>query len=224
MRELQQDPDYVARTQQRERQRQEAVENHRRNVEPLIRELAGIGLRINSLDELRQSGKNYAKAVPTLLRWLEQISDGATKEELVRTLSVPWAKPLAAQVFIDEFKKANDPTGEGLRWTIANGLAVVADDSVFEELSELVRDKRNGKAREMLALALANMKDPRAISVLLESLDDEQTVGYAVIALGRLGAASARMRLKSLTQHPTEWVRDEVRKALASIDGPPAIN
>jgi hypothetical protein len=38
-----------------------------------------------------------------------------------------------------------------LRWAIANGLAVIADDLVFEDLVRLVQDKGLGKAREMLA-------------------------------------------------------------------------
>jgi HEAT repeat protein len=148
---------------------------------------------------------------------LPRVSDSALKEDIVRTLSVPWAGSAAAAVFIEELEKVDDPKGDGLRWTIANGLAVVADDSVFDELARLVRDRRYGKAREMLALALANMRDPRAVAVLLDLLDDEQTVGHAVIALGKLKAAAAQKRLEALTRHPTEWVRKEARKALASV-------
>jgi len=70
----------------------------------------------------------------------------------------------------------------------------------------------------MLALALGNMQAPRAITVLLDLLDDEQMVGHAVAALGKLNAPAARVRLKDLTQHPIDWVRKEAKKALASID------
>jgi HEAT repeat protein len=146
------------------------------------------------------------------------MTDRHAKEDIVRTLSVPCAKPAAAPVLIDEFKAANDPTGEGLRWTIANGIAVVADDAVFEELLFLAQDKQYGKARELLTVALGNMKNPRAVPVLIDLLDDEQVVGYAVMALGKLKAPAARMRLEELMLHATEWVREEARKALAGIE------
>jgi hypothetical protein len=127
---------------------------------------------------------------------------------------VPWAKPAAAPVLIEEFKAANDPTGEGLRWAIANGLAVVADDAVFEQLLHLVQDKQYGKAREMLVVALGNMKDPRAVAVLMNLLDDEEVVGHAVMALGKLKAPAARARLTILLQHSKDWVRDEAMKGI----------
>ena len=217
MRELQRDPDYVARMQKREREHQEGVEAYSRAVEPLMQELAASGVQFESLGELRQSGTDYRSAVPILLRWLSKIDDAAVKEDVVRTLSVPSAKPTAAPALVEEFKKANYPHGDELRWAIANGLAVVADDSVFEELVELVRDRRNGKAREMLALGLANMENPSAVAVLMGLLEDEQTVGHAVMALGKLKAVAARARLESLTQHPTEWVREEAKKALTNL-------
>jgi hypothetical protein len=218
MRELQKDPEYVARMQQRERQQQESTASHRQAMEPLLKELAAKGFRVRSLVELREGGSNYGAAVPVLLQWLPRISDRHAKEDIVRTLSVPWAKPEAAPLLIREFKAANDPTGDGLRWAIANGLAVVADDAVFEDLLHLVQDKQYGKAREMLVVALGNMKDPRAVTVLMNLLDDEQVVGHAVMALGKLKAPAARERLKELMQHTTEWVREEARKAVAAIE------
>ena len=99
--------------------------------------------------------QEYRSDVPILLRWLPQISDGAVKEDIARTLPVPWAKPAAAHMLIAEFKNAMHPHGDGLHWAIVNGLAVAGDDSVFEHLIELIQDGRSRKACEMLALALA---------------------------------------------------------------------
>src|SRR2546423_273352 len=122
----------------------------------------------------------YPEAVPTLLKWLPRTRDPDLKHDLVRALSVPWAKPTAASPLIQEFVNASDQSEFGLRWTIANALAVVADDSVFEEVASLLGNKEYGRAREMLALALANMKMPRAIDVLTEPLQDPALPGHAV--------------------------------------------
>jgi HEAT repeat protein len=219
MAELQADPEFVARMRDRERQRQESTEAYRRALEPLLKDLAAIGFRVKSVGELLDGKTNYHAAIPILLEWLPRISDPHAKEDLVRTLSVPWAKPAAAPQLIQEFKAANDPTGEGLRWAIANGLAVVADDAVFEDLLELVQDTQYGKARQMLALALGNMQNPHAATVLVNLLDDEHVVGHAVMALGKLKVpAVAEMRLRALLVHPTDWVRDEARKTLAGLE------
>ena len=69
----------------------------------------------------------------------------------------------------------------------------------------------------MLALALGNMHNPRAVDVLTDLLDDEEVVGYAVMALGKLRASAARERLETLTKHPNKWVRREAQKALSRL-------
>lgn len=218
MRELQKDPEYVARMHQRERQQQQHIASHLHAMEPLLKELNAKGFHVRSLAELRESGMNYGAVIPLLLQWLPRMLDLHAKEDIVRTLSVPWAKPTAAPALIEAFKAADDQTFEGLRWAIANGLAVVADDVVFDDLVHLVQDKQYGKAREMLVLALGNMKDPRAVGVLMSMLDDEQVLGHAVMALGRLKAPAARVRLNELMQHTKEWVREEARKALREVE------
>ena len=218
MAELQKDPEYVARMRQREQQQRANAESYSRVAEPVLKELMAAGYRVNTIGGLVQGKTEYRSAVPVLLHWLPRISDFQVKEDIVRALSVPWARPIASPVLIEEFRK---PDNAELRWAIANSLAVVADDSVFEDLIRLVQDKGFGKAREMLALALGNMQDPRAVAVLMDLLEDEQVVGHATMALGKLKAYAARTRLKELTGHPTEWIRNEAKKALASVGESP---
>ena len=54
---------------------------------------------------------------------------------------------------------------------------------------------------------------------MIELLDDPVGVGYAAMAVGKLGAVEARPKLQELTGHPEKWVRDEASKALARIKG-----
>ncbi len=222
MAELNADPDYVARMRQRDRQQTENVEVYQRAAAPVLRELVAAGFNVQSLGELRQTGAEYPTAIPILLRWLPRVENAQVKEDLVRTLSVPWAAPEAMPALIAEFKRADGQERYGLRWAIANGLAVAADDAVFDQLVALVTDRNYGKAREMLALALGNCRDPRAVNVLIELLADEQVVGHAVMALGKLKPKAARSHIQGLLKHPEDWVRAEATKALAGIDGLPA--
>jgi HEAT repeat protein len=104
-----------------------------------------------------------------------------------------------------------------LKWAIANALEVVADDSVFYEITELVRDKQHGKSREMLAVAVGNMKNPAAVDVLSELLNDEEVVGHALIGLGKLKVHKARRRIEVLLTHSKPRVRQEAARALAKL-------
>ncbi|TLY64525.1 MAG: HEAT repeat domain-containing protein [Gammaproteobacteria bacterium] len=166
----------------------------------MLKELGARGFRVNTIGELRQSNAEYRAAVPILLHWLSRISDPQVKEDIVRTLSVPWAKPAAAPALIEEFRKAE--SGE-IRWAIANGLAVIADDAVFEELAELVYDKGYGKAREMLALALGNMQDSRAVIVLMDLLNDEQVMG--VVRKNSVTHRKAQGSIRDAIRRGSDW-------------------
>jgi len=186
----------------------------------LLDELATNGLSVNSVADLYNKKLDYRTVVPLLIEWLPRISDAGAKEEVVRALSVKWAKPDAAPALLRELRQdSSDPTGIGIRWAIANALSVVATDAVFEDVRDLVNCKEYGKAREMLAIALGNMrKTPAAEKTLIELLDDEEIVGHALTGLRKLGGGrSAHRRITELSQHPTNWVRKEAEKLIAKL-------
>jgi len=155
-----------------------------------------------------------------LLRWLSRVSDPKVKEEIVRALSVPWAKPAATAPLIEQFRvvaDSVDPTGLGLRWAVGNALDVVFDDASFDALAELARDRRYGRARQMVVLGLGRSKRPEAVEVLLGLVDDPDVDGHAIKALGKLKSPAARAALEAKLTDSRAWVRGEARKALAKL-------
>src|SRR5438874_12065859 len=116
MKELQRDSQYLARTHEQTMRRDALREQHRRMAQEVIDELQESGYCVDSLDVLRRSGTRYETAVPILLKWLPKINDLRVKEAIVRALSVPWARPLAAEPLISEFRKANESTNSGFKW------------------------------------------------------------------------------------------------------------
>ena len=70
----------------------------------------------------------------------------------------------------------------------------------------------------MLAVALGNMKDSRAVDVLIESLDDPEVAGHALSALRKLAPPEAREAIKPFVDHPRTWVKNEAKRALSTID------
>lgn len=199
-------------------QQEQAVQEYLQVAAPLLSELAEAGLPVETISELYQKKFNYKNAVPILLKWIPHISNLYVLDDIVRALTDKRAKPIAAPVLIMLFKQVGNLTGSDIRWTIGNALSVVADDSVFDEVVELVTDQRYGRDREMLAVALGNMKNPKVVDVLISLLSDEQVAGHALIALGKLKAEQARPFIQSFLEHPKAWVRKEARRALNKLD------
>lgn len=217
MGELERDPEFLARQRQQEEDRRRSVESYRTAARDVLADLAATGFKVEAIGDLRRHGTPYREAIPVLMRWLPRMQEAAVKEDIVRTLSVPWAAD-AAPLLIAEFERAEDATGTGLRWAIGNALEVLANDDIADDLIRLATERRYGRAREMLVVGLGKLKDPRVTDVLLKLLADDEVVGHAVIALGKLRAKTARSHIEPLLSHPKPWVRKEAKKALASID------
>jgi hypothetical protein len=203
---------------EKEYQRQQAITINKKDSIPVLTDLATAGFQIEWVSDLYSKRYLYKEAIPILLKWLPLVANLAVKEDIVRALAVPWAKPIAAPVLVSEFHKMKDESNTGIKWAIANALSVVADDSVFEEIVNLVQDTQHGPARIMLALALGNMKDTRAQDVLIDLLKDDLVAGQAIVALGKLKSKKALPEIELFLTHPKTWVRKEAKKALLRIE------
>lgn len=212
MAELEQDEKLADLARKREREQEQNVRRYHKAAYPVLEALCDAGFEVHTIGELLTKGR-YKAAIPILIQWLPKVTDTYVKQDIVRTLSVPWGKDAAA-VLIAEFLRADDAQGTGLRWALANALEVVADDSIFAEIVDLVRSKQYGHDREMLALALAKMKTPKAVDVLVDLLADEEVAGHALAALVKLKAKIPRELVEPFLEHPQAWVRKEARKLL----------
>jgi HEAT repeat protein len=219
MAELEADDAWTAGRDRDDQARRRSVAENKRDAEPVVADLRAAGFKVNSIADLHNDNLSYREALPVLLRWLPKVSNRAVKEDVVRALSVKWAGQAAAPALLEEFRKAGDASEElGLRWAIGNALAEVADGSAFEELAALASDRRWGRSREMVVVALGNTGNPQAVGILTHLLRDDQVAGHALIALGNLRAKDARADIEQFLDDPEPWIRKEAREALAKID------
>jgi HEAT repeat protein len=185
---------------------------------PVLDDLVAAGFHVRTIADLRFRRLRYSAAVPILIGWLPRVDSAVVKEEIVQCLGVSYAKPAAARVLVEEFRRADEAASPGLRWAIGNALDVVGDDSVAPEMVAIALDRAYGPSREMLVVALGNLDDPRVVPALIDLLGDEEVCGHALMALGRLAPLIARAPVEKLLAHSTGWVRREARKALDAID------
>jgi hypothetical protein len=130
---------------------------HEPAVEAMLRELREAGVETEEFATFRRGQPttfNASRATPILLRLLPVIQDKRIRESIVRSLTnEPEARRLgAAAVLVEEFRRDDDDLG--VKWAIGNALATLSNAAVAEDLITLLRDKQQGKAREMLCQAL----------------------------------------------------------------------
>lgn len=217
MHELSADPEWFAGAKWRERQAEARSRELAALEAPVVAELRRLGFKVDLISDLHNSRLNYQAAIPLLMSWLPRVADRRVKEEIIRALSVRWAKPQAAPLLLEEFRNVEDDPQGPLRWAIGNALEVVADESFADDLIDLVRDATYGRSRQMIVLALGRMKARRPVQVLIDLLGDEDVAAHAVIALGKLGAPEAKPALERMLTHRDGLVRKEAKKALGRI-------
>ncbi|MDE1946606.1 MAG: hypothetical protein KGI23_01835 [Patescibacteria group bacterium] len=169
--------------------------------------------------DLMKWKQSYPAAVPVLLEHLPSVQDMGIKEGIVRALTVKEARGKAGSALVAEFRAVppSPNANIGLKWAIANALSVVSTDAIFGDIVALVKDKQHGKSREMLAVALGNMRNPAAVDVLIELLNDDEVAGHALMALRRLKAHKALAYIERFVSHPKSWIRSETLKTIKDL-------
>ncbi len=199
-----------------EEERQRRIAKNAVDAKPVEDELISAGFDIRWISDLFNKRLDYRNAIPILIRWLPIVENQDVKEEIVRALSVPWARGTEAPgLLVNEFRKRDH--NSGLRWAIGNALSVVADDYQCNDILELIQDKGYNSAREMLVIALGNMNKSNVEPFLMNLLDDEDLVGFAIIALRKIKSEKALPHLEKLQNHPRTWVRNEAKKAVKRL-------
>lgn len=215
MKELENDPEYQARTAERKR----LIANRERFDEKaeskLVKELNHAGIAVESAWDLVNTNEPYYEAIPILVKHLSHDYPTRVSEGIVRALTVRAARGRAGNALVHMFKSTDDPD---LRWVIGNALSVVADVSQVKMIEALLTDYSYGSSRNMLVHALARLRGSEAISILSRSLGDQSVAVQAIIALGNLRATQAKGQIMAFLKHEDSWVRDKVKRALKKIE------
>ena len=196
----------------------------------MLKELEDAGIETESFGMFSARGEtrfDYGRATPILLRWLPEIESSRVRESIARSLTnEPEARRLgAAEMLVREFPRLGEDLGA--KWAFANALATLADASIADDLIRLLRDRRQGQSRQMLCAALRRTGDPRAPSVLIEMIDDDEVAGHAIAALRSFGPKAAlpylrkaQGNLRTAASRPTAtpFTRKQATRALGRLD------
>jgi hypothetical protein len=219
---LNQDPEYLRRKGEREKHLRALEERFARAELPLVEALRDIGITAKSVWDLVNARQAYPSAIPILIEHLKRPYPFRIREGIARALTVKDAGEAAYLALVDEFKAQTDSADagqHGFKWALGNAISIVATKNHFDEIAELIRDKRHGTTRDMMVLRLSSLDRNRAVNLLIEALNDDEISGQAIVALGKLKSQKARIGIEYvLAHHPQPWVRKAAKKALAKLN------
>jgi len=173
---------FVEAQRRREAERSVAAENLRRAEQPLIRELAAVGVSVASVWELVNTSRDYSAAVPVLLAHLVRAYPPSVREGIARALAIPEARSgwkTLCRLYHGEEE-------ERLRDGLAVALAAACDETVLADIIGMVRDTRLGPSRVLLLAALERSRDPRGRATLQELARDPDLAAEVRATLRRI--------------------------------------
>lgn len=185
----------------------------------LVQELQAVGLEVTDVWQLVRM-RAYPEAIPVLIRWVRELPDAEPPsaerdrllEGIVRALSVPEARPVAAEPLMDLFPKTAGP----LQWIVGNAIEVTASAGQSDRLLDLVENKDFGSSRQMLVLALRRVakKNPRTLKVLRRCVDDDTVVSQAMTVLASVDPQTAVQLVEPKVRHSDPAVAAAARRTL----------
>lgn len=183
--------------------------------EALLAEIREKGVRINSINDLIRIDARYRDLVPILLKYLNLFRDEVDKQWIVRCLGAKGFTE-ATGPLLEEFHRSNNAS---YKWATGNTLAIIKDRSAWKEMIDIVKDRSHGTARQMIVIALGEMKIPEAKPVLVDLLTDPEVAGHAIIGLAKYGDPSVAAYIAPLRHSSVAWVRKEAEKAIRKLVG-----
>lgn len=162
------------------------------------------------LAALQRNGGN--SSLPVLQRYIEEDSS-QFREQAVKAL-----RKLKIAASVPVFRRLLDDHTPTLRRQAIEQLAVLKCEGVLPRLRDMLKRDPDETVRGACAKALGDFGDETSVHLLEEALEDHPLVRLqAVIALGRLGQASAGPILLPLMRDPLPEVRYQAVRAVAKL-------
>lgn len=203
--------DWTSQRAERDQKRREIVARHRLAAQPIIKDLASIGVTVDSVWDLVDSPKRYDSALPVLMRHFQGKYPDFVREGLARSVGRPWARRVAwdqiLAAYLSEPNKApiSSPEDIAAPSSLKEGMAVALSEMAhrndLDVLIQLISNPENGPSRVFFVKFLSRAKTQEAFDTLTKLLTDRD--------LSREIAFRLKSKLK-------RWVRTSQQQSGAS--------
>jgi hypothetical protein len=211
--ELEQDTEFLQRKAEQELRRRQLEARNRELVAPILAELDRNDVKALTIEDLtRRYAPLSEEIVQVLLKWLPRVEDEKAKEQLIRAVASA-REPFDGRPLMNLFDSTES---EVLQWTIANTVAEARPSGIEDRVIEAAMNPASGRAREMLALAVARLIPRERAKPVLTALFEEFP-GHVAMSWAEIGGTEELAILEGKRENTRGWVKKEMERAIESI-------
>jgi hypothetical protein len=223
--ELRADPEHQAWEEANDPWIAQARAEYARAAAPVLADLAEGRYHVSSVGQLvhefQKTGRRYESAVPILIRWLPRVTYRPLHDDIVGTLSVPWARREGTRPLIEWFRSCRRtkarPRPIPAGWWATPLKSLPTRRSPTSCWSSHRTGGTARRARWSSSASPSSRRTSARSPCCWPCSTDPDVTGSAIMALGKLKAVKARDRLQQFLDHPEPFYRKEARKALNKI-------
>lgn len=201
-------------------ERQERLDAYLAEADALVDDLRAAGFEVYDLSDWARrklpSADAVKRAADVLLPWLDRATNADLEADIATALRDARARRYATEPLLRLFTDliGDDLNGPGpppteeagdrrrLKTAVGDALATLARDDHFDQVEALIRDRQHGHYRAYLFSALGHMKNPAAVDLALDMLEDGEVSMPALYALSDLGSERAEPTLRRIAGEP----------------------
>jgi hypothetical protein len=222
MKQLQNDPVYVAKMKAKEELRLASTALARADEQVVLNELRQVGVSFGSFMELLYSNRDYSAAIPLLLDHLGKPHEPGVVGSIACALIVPQCKrsPQVLSALIDAFRRESRRTPRDRSATdgIADAISRLAGQEYEEVFRDILRDEMMGPSRGFLVLSRVIIKSQRPDTCeFLTGLLDDGDIQFLLCVIGAIvkrRCPTALELLDRLSSHPDSEVAKQAKAAV----------
>jgi len=214
MSQLEADPEYRRGLEEKERERQRRAKVSKRKSRLLLKALAKVGARVESIDDLvAQHAPLSREIIDVLHHFLPKVGDHALEQAIVRSIGATRVR-YDGRALAAHFDSSTDSS---LKWAIGNTFSVSKPQGIEDWVLGALRKREHGRARQMLCIAAARLAPTDETRETLLDVFEEMP-GHAAMGLGLIGGPREAAFLQSRITGQKTWVRKEIEKAIRRIE------
>lgn len=179
----------------------------------LIKKANDYGFEVKDYNQLDAIKRKIKIFIPVLIKYLEMFEARNYKNAIVGLLGVKGFSE-ATEILLNKYHDENCNIN---KWSIGDALYSIQDKRFEEKYIEIVKNKANGTSRQMIVILLGKLRCEKAISTLINLLQDSDVEGHVVMALGYFKNDELIKYIEPFLSHDKRWIRKEAEKAIKKI-------